>query len=436
MKPPTTAPFRTLALALALLLVCLGHAAGAESAGLIRIAGPIGPATASYIARALDEAAQQGDVCAIIQLDTPGGLLESTKDIVQAIYATTVPVVVFVAPAGATAASAGCFITLAADVAAMAPGTSIGAAHPVTLGGGGGEAKPDPVMQKKLENFAATFIESIAARRGRNVEWAKSSVRESAAITAEKAIELKVVEIAARDVPHLLAQLNGRAAKGRTLRTAGATVREMPMLARERVFQQLWRPEVMFILLLIAIYGIIGELSNPGAVFPGVIGAIALILALYMSAILPVNFAGLALMALGAGLFVAEAVTPTHGPLTLGGIACFFLGAFFLFGRAEPFFRLSLTLIIPATLITAAFFIFVIGAGLRAQRIPIRTGREAMIGQTARALSAITAEGGTVFVEGEYWSAQSDVPIAAGAPAEVTGVEGLSLKVKPKITEA
>ena len=436
MKPPITAPLRTLALALALLLVCLGRAAGAESAGLIRIAGPIGPATASYIARGLDEAAQQGDVCAIIQLDTPGGLLESTKDIVQAIYATTVPVVVFVAPAGATAASAGCFITLAADVAAMAPGTSIGAAHPVTLGGGGGEAKPDPVMQKKLENFAATFIESIAARRGRNVEWAKSSVRESAAITAEQALELKVIEIAARDVPHLLAQLNGRAAKGRTLRTAGATVREMPMLARERVFQQLWRPEVMFILLLIAIYGIIGELSNPGAVFPGVIGAIALILALYMSAILPVTFAGLALMALGAGLFVAEAVTPTHGPLTLGGIACFFLGAFFLFGRAEPFFRLSLTLIIPATLITAAFFILVIGAGLRAQRIPIRTGREAMIGQTARALSAITAEGGTVFVEGEYWRAQSDAPIAAGAPAEVTGIEGLSLKVKPKITEA
>lgn len=437
MKPPTTAPLRTLAFALALLLVCWQRTAGAESAGLIRIAGPIGPATASYIARALEEAAQQGDVCAIIQLDTPGGLLESTKDIVQAIYATTVPVVVFVAPAGATAASAGCFITLAADVAAMAPGTSIGAAHPVTLGGGGGgEAKPDPVMQKKLENFAATFIESIAARRGRNVEWAKSSVRESAAITAEQALELKVIEIAARDVPDLLAQLDGRPVKGKALRTAGATVREMPMLARERVFQQLWRPEVMFILLLIAIYGIIGELSNPGAVFPGVIGAIALILALYMSAILPVNFAGLALMALGAGLFVAEAVTPTHGPLTLGGIACFFLGAFFLFGRAEPFFRLSLTLIIPATLITAAFFILVIGAGLRAQHIPIRTGREAMIGQTARALSAISAEGGTVFVEGEYWRAQSDALIAEGAPAEVTGVEGLSLKVKPKKPEA
>ncbi len=414
-----------------LLWPAVGWPAG--KVGLINIQGAIGPATATYIARATKVAAAQGDQCLIIQLDTPGGLLDSTKEIVQAFYASTVPTVVYVAPSGANAGSAGCFITLAADVAAMAPNTSIGAAHPVSLtGGGGGEAKPDDVMKQKLENFATSYIEAIAEKRNRNVEWAKSAVRESASITAEKALELKVVEIIAKDQPDLLQQLDGREINGKALQTAGAEIVPIPMLAREKVFQTIWRPEVMFVLMLVAIYGIIGELSNPGAILPGVVGAIAFILVLYMGAILPVNTAGIALIVLAVALFIIDVFAPTHGVLTAGGIAAFFLGSLMLFDRSETAYRLSLAVIIPATLATAAFFVFIIGAGLRAQFLPVKVGRETLLGRTVPALTAIDEKTGRVFVEGEYWSAVSDVPVAEGQPVEIVGIEGLTLKVTPK----
>jgi membrane-bound serine protease (ClpP class) len=257
-------------------------------------------------------------------------------------------------------------------------------------------------------------------------------VRESASITAEKALELKVVEIIAKDTADLLRQLDGRKINDRPLRTAAAVPTPIPMLARERVFQVLWRPEVMFILMLIAIYGIIGELSNPGAVLPGVAGAIALILVLYMAAILPINVAGLALILLSLGLFLADVFASTHGVLTAGGIISFFLGSLMLFDRAGTAFRLSLAMILPATLITAAFFVFVIGAGLRAQFLPVRAGKETLLGKTVPALSPITAQRGKVFVEGEYWNAVSDAPVEPGQPVEIVGVQGLTLKVKPK----
>jgi membrane-bound serine protease (ClpP class) len=396
----------------------------------------IGPATASYIARATAQAAARNDQCLVIQLDTPGGLLESTKEIVQTLYATPVPTVVYVAPPGAHAASAGCFITLAADVAAMAPNTSIGAAHPVAMGGGGGgDQKPDEVMKQKLENFAASYIESIAARHGRNVEWAKASVRDSASITAEKALELKVINLIAKDLPDLLKQLDGRTVKNKTLKTAAAELADIPMLAREKVFQTLWRPEVLFILMLIAIYGIIGELSNPGAILPGVAGAIALILALYMGAILPINIAGLALILLAIGLFIADVFAPTHGVLTVGGALAFLLGALMLFSRAEPTFRLSLLMIVPATLLTAGFFIFIVAAGLRAQFLPVKAGKEVMLGKTVAALTPIDAQSGKVFVEGEYWNVVSETPIEQGQLVEIIGIQGLTLKVQPKIEE-
>ena len=417
----------------AVLLPCLTvAAAGAEKVAAIKIEGPIGPATASYIARAIDEAGKQGAQCLIIQLDTPGGLLDSTKTIVQEFLASPVPTVVFVAPSGATATSAGCFITLAADVAAMAPTTTIGAAHPVQIGGGMGEEKPDATMKEKLENYAVSYIETIAAKRHRNVEWARSSVKESASITADKALELKVIEIMAKDTDDLLAQLHDRDVHGRKLNTRGATVVEIGMSASERVFQRLWRPEVMFILMLVAIYGIIGELSNPGAILPGVVGATALILALYMAAILPVNVAGLTLIALALSLFVIDVFAPTHGILTGGGIVAFLLGSLMLFDRAEPYFRLSLAYIIPATVVTALFFICVVGKGLSAQRLPVRTGVETMLGQTVEALTPIDATSGQVFIEGETWNAVSDSPIEAGRPVEVASVQGLTLKVKPK----
>lgn len=404
----------------------------ATQVGQVKVDGAIGPATASYIARAIDLAAGRADECLIIQLDTPGGLLDSTKSIVQTFYASKIPIVVYVAPSGANAGSAGCFITLAADVAAMAPNTSIGAAHPVSIGiTGGGDSQPDEVMKQKLENFATSYIEAIAEKRGRNVEWAKASVRESASITAEKAFELKVVELIAADTTDLLRQLDGRLMKGRKLQTAAAQVAEIPMIAREKVFQVLWRPEVMFILMLIAIYGIIGELSNPGAILPGVVGAIALILVLYMSAILPVNVAGFALIGLSIALFIADAFAPSHGVLTAGGIISFFLGALMLFNRAEPGFQLSLSYIIPGAVVTAAFFLFVVGAGLRAQRLPVRAGRETLIGRTAEVLSRVDERGGKVFVEGEYWNAVGNETIEAGRVVEVVAVEGLTLKVKP-----
>src|SRR5213596_2958358 len=317
---------------LALSLVCTATPkafGAAEKVSLIKIDGAIGPATASYISRSIDEARAKNAQCLIIQLNTPGGLLDSTQTIVQSFLGSTEPVVVYVAPTGSTATSAGCFIPIAASVAAMAPATTIGAAHPVTIGGNptGGEEKVDETMKQKIENFSVSYIEAIAAKRHRNVEWAKSAVRESASISAEKALELKVVDLIATDLPDLLKQLNGRAIDGKTLKTAGAEISEIKMSPSERVFQKLWRPEVMFILMLIAMYGIIGELSNPGAILPGVVGLIALILALYMASVLPVNTAGVALIVLAVGLFVTDIFAPTHGVLTAGGIISFFLGS-------------------------------------------------------------------------------------------------------------
>ena len=403
----------------------------ATDVGLITIKGAIGPATAGYISRAIDLAGTRGNACLIIQLDTPGGSLESTKEIVQKFYASTVPTVVYVAPPGAWAGSAGCFITLAADIAAMAPSTSIGAAHPVSIGMGGME-KTDDVMKQKMENFASSYIESIAEKRGRNVEWAKSSVVKSESITATNALELKVIDVIAKDVPELLKELDGREVNGKTLRTADAKVVTIPLTVREEILQVLSHPELMLIMMLVAMYGLIGELSNPGAVLPGVVGAIALLLVLYMAAILPVNAAGLALIALAAVLFIIDVYAPTHGVLTFGGIVAFFLGALMLFNRAEPGFRLSLAYVISATVVTGLFFVFVVGAGLRAQLLPVRAGRETMLGKTVSAMMPISQTSGRVFVEGELWNAISDAPIQPGQPAEIVGIEGLTLKLKPK----
>jgi len=406
----------------------------AETVCLIHVNGVIGPATAGYVSRSIDAARARRAQCLVIQLNTPGGLLDSTQKIVQTFLASPVPVVVYVAPLGATATSAGCFITMAANVAAMAPATTIGAAHPVVLGGapGGGEQQLDPTMKQKLENFSVSYIEAIAGRRHHNAEWAKSAVRDSASVTSEKALELKVIDLIAADLADLLNQLNGREIDGRTLKTAGATVAKIKMSVGERVSQVIFRPEVMFILMLIAVYGIIGELTAPGAILPGVAGAIALILALYLAAVLPVNVTGFALVILAVGLFAIDAFAPTHGVLTAGGIISFVLGSLMLFNRSDPLFRLSLSYIIAATLVTAAFFMFVVGKGLRAQRLPPKTGVGTMVGKTATALTPIDAEGGQVFIEGEYWRAVSDAPIETGRLAEVTAVHGLTLTVKPK----
>jgi membrane-bound serine protease (ClpP class) len=408
--------------------------ASGEKVCLSKVDGAIGPATASYISRSVDEAHSRGVQCLIIQLNTPGGLLDSTRVIVQKLLGSPIPVVVYVAPTGAAAASAGCFITLAANVAAMAPATTIGAAHPVALGGlpSGDQSKPDQTMTQKLENFAVSYMEAIASRRSRNVEWAKSAVRESASITAEKALELKVIEIVAPDLGDLLAQLNGRVVNGRPLKTAEAQVVEIKMSPAEQFFQMFWRPEVMFVLMLVAIYGLIGEMTTPGAILPGVVGATALILALYMAAILPVNVAGLLLIGLAVTLFLIDVFAPTHGVLTGGGILAFLVGALMLFDRRDPLFRLSLSYIIPSVILTSGFFLLIVGKGLRAQRLPVKVGKETMLGKFVQAITPIDAIGGRVFVEGEYWSARCAESIDQGETVQIIAVEGLTVKVVPK----
>jgi membrane-bound serine protease (ClpP class) len=412
-------------------LVFGAAATHAAQVGLIKINGAIGPATANYISRALDLAANQNDECLVIEMNTPGGLINSMDDIVQEFYAAKIPVVVYVSPEGAMAGSAGVYITLAADVAAMAPHTTIGAAHPVELGGGGDETTNSIEMQK-TGNAYTTVMQTIAEKRNRNVEWAKSSVTDSKAITSEEALKMKVIDLIATNVPDLLQKINGKKIGDKILKTTGASVVEIPMSAGEKFFQLFWQPQVMMLLLLVAIYGIIAEMSHPGAIFPGVAGALALILLLYMSATLPLNIAGVALILLALALFVIDIFAPTHGVLTGGGIIAFFLGALMLFNHAPVGYHLPMSWIVSTTLVTAAFFVFFVSKGIRAQRLPKSAGAETMIGKTVNALSRIDPAGGKVFIEGEHWNAVSETPVEIGQAVEITGIEGLTLKVKPK----
>jgi membrane-bound serine protease (ClpP class) len=404
----------------------------AAQVGLIKIDGAIGPATANYISRALNVAANQNDECLVIELNTPGGLATSMNDIVQSFYASKIPVVVYVSPEGAMAGSAGVYITLAADIAAMAPHTIIGAAHPVEMGPGEGEETTNSIMMQKIGNAYTKVMQTIAEKRHRNVKWAESSVTESKAITSEEALKLKVIDLIATNIPDLLQKINGRSVEGKILKTASAQVVEIPMSAGEKFFQLFWQPQVMMLLLLVAIYGIIAEMSHPGAIFPGVAGALALIVLLYMSATLPLNIAGVALILLALALFVTDFFAPTHGVLTGGGIIAFFLGALMLFNQEPKVYQLPMTWIISATLVTAAFFIFFVSKGVRAQFLPKRAGVETMIGKIVSAKSPIDSTGGKVFIEGEIWNAASETPVEAGQNVEVIGIQGLTLKVKPR----
>jgi len=424
---------RWISIAIAVLVLGAAPKMFGAQVGLIKIDGAIGPATANYISRAIEVSTAQNDECLIIQLDTPGGLLDSASEIVQDFYNSKVPTVVYVAPAPARAGSAGVFITMAADVAAMAPSTRIGAAHPVELGSGGEVENPGKTMETKIENDTAIFAKTIAEKRHRNANWAMASVRESVSTNAEAALQLNVIDLIANDLPDLLKKLDGRKVGDKILHTANATVVKIPMNAWEQFSRLFLRPEVMFILMLVVIYGFIGELSSPGAILPGVAGAIALLLVLYMSSILPVNVTGLVLIGLAITLFIVDIFAPTHGVLTVGGIVAFFLGAMMLFSQAGPGFGLSPAYVIPATFLTAAFFVFVVGKGIRAQFRPVQSGKETMLGRTVKALSRIDVQGGKVFIEGENWNAVSETPVEAGQPVEVIGIEGLTLKVKPKL---
>jgi membrane-bound serine protease (ClpP class) len=397
---------------------------------VISVKGTIGPTTTNYLQRTKRIAEEAGHDALIMELDTPGGLLDSTQDIVQIMLQSELPIIVFVSPEGANAGSAGTFITLAAHIAAMAPATNIGAASPVTMGGG----EMDTVAQKKIFNYSESYIESIAEERGRNAEWAKSAVRDGASVTSREALELNVIDLIADNLDDLLDKIHGMEIEGQTLNTRGAEINRIENNLAEIFFSFILRPEVMLILTLIAIYGIVGEVTNPGAIVPGMSGAIALILLLYGVAAMPINIAGFLLMGLAIALFVIEAFTPTYGILLTGGTVSFFLGALMLFQDMPEEMQISLYWLVPATLLTALFFAWIVSYGIKAQFGEHRAGLESLIGKDALVLETVDSTGGRVSVSGEYWNAytlEGDV-INKGERCEIVDFEGLKIVVKPK----
>jgi membrane-bound serine protease (ClpP class) len=397
------------------------------------ITGAIGPATGIYVDRLLREATARDARCLLITIDTPGGLSETMRDVIQAILASPVPVVTFVAPEGARAASAGALIMLAAHVGAMAPGTHIGAAHPVSIGTGG-EQGQDEHMDAKVTNDAAAFARSIAARRGRNVEWAEKCVRESISSTAGEALSADVIDLIAPDTAALVDQIDGRtvevAGTERELRVKGAELVENPPSFREEFLARISDPNIAYLLMLAGVFGLIFELQNPGSILPGIVGALSLLTAAFALQMLPVNWAGMALIALAIVLFVLEIKVTSHGLLTVGGAIAMLFGSIMLIDSPFPFMRVSLAVIIPSVALTALFFLFAVGMGVRAQRRKVTTGREELLGMEGTARGAVDGRGGSVFVRGEIWSAVSEDNVADGDRIRVERVDGLVLTVR------
>jgi membrane-bound serine protease (ClpP class) len=395
---------------------------------LIRIDGAITPVTVRLIAGAVERAQAERAAALVLQLDTPGGLERSMRSIVQTILNAEIPIIVYVAPTGARAASAGVFITMAAHVAAMAPATNIGAAHPVAVGG-----NADKETLKKIENDAAAFARSIAADRGRNADWAEKAVRSSVSATEREAVRLKVVDVVAESVPDLMAKVHGRTVKTVrgpvTLSTRDAVVKPIEVRFRDRFLALITDPNVAYVLMMIGMLGLFFELSNPGVILPGVIGGISLILAFFAFQSLPINWAGLLLILFGVVLLIAEIKVVSHGVLTIGGVIAMVLGSFMLYEAPETGFRISWLVILPTVGATAGLVAWVVSAGLRALYRRPSTGPGDMIGRTGVARMPLAPEG-QVQVEGELWRAVvDDGPVAAGEPVRVTAVEGLTLRV-------
>jgi len=415
-----------------LVIALLGLPAAASGApapvATIDIEGVISPVTLRLVGLAIDRAQAERAQALVIQLDTPGGLERSMRAIVQRMMNAEVPVVVFVAPTGARAASAGVFITMAAHVAAMAPATNIGAASPVALGGGA-----DKTMMKKIENDAAAFIRTIAIERGRNADWAEKAVREAVAITEREALKLKVIDLIADSVPDLLEKIDGRTVKlpkgTVTLATKGAPVRPIEIGFRDRFLNVITDPNVAYVLMMLGMLGLFFELSNPGVILPGVIGGISLILAFFAFQSLPINYAGLLLILFGIVLLVAEIKIVSHGVLAIGGMISMALGSLMLFDAPEVGFRVSWWVIVPTVGATAGLFLFVVAAGVRALGRPPATGAEGLIGKTATVRERLGPEG-QVMVSGELWRAVAEgEALEPGAQVRIVAVDGLTLKV-------
>ncbi len=401
---------------------------------LIEVNGAISPATVEYIRDGLEVAREQKASALVVQMDTPGGLLESTKIIVKDFLGSEIPTVVYVGPSGSGATSAGVFITMAAHVAAMAPGTNIGAAHPV--GGGGEDIEGD--MRKKVENFAASLSKTIAQERGRNAEWAEQAVRESVSITEKEALELNVVDIVARDVGDLLEQIDGREVelKGEpvVLRTADATVVRHEMNVRQTILSFIANPNLAFALMALGMLGLYLEFYNPGLLFPGVFGLICLLLGLWATQVLPVNYTGLALLAVGVILMTVEVFTPSFGVLGLGGLVAFVLGALFLFETPDSTIAVDRRLIGAIAGTSGAIMLLMGWLVVRAHQRQPASGVEGMIGEIGRVRRVLSEPGhAKVFVHGEYWDARADDELSEGDEVEVTAVDGLHVRVR-KVT--
>ena len=414
------------------LFMLLAAAVVAAAAGpvvrVVAVDGPINPVTVDYVRRNLSDAAARQEQLVLLEMDTPGGLDEAMRTIVKDILASPVPVAVYVTPPGARAASAGAVIAIAADVCAMAPGTNIGAAHPVAMG-----EQPGKTMETKLVNDAEAYVEGLARKRGRNETLAKRMVRESVSVSAETATAEKLVDLIAPNRADLFRQLEGRtvARDGRslTLRLAGATAVQHPMGTRERVLNAISNPNVAYVLLMLGFLGLFFELSTPGAILPGVIGGISLILAFFALQTLPVNYAGILLILLALIMFIAEIKITSYGMLTVGGIIAMIFGSLLLFESPEPYLRVSWGVVIPTSLATAAFFAFAVAKAIKAHRRLPTTGREGLIGEEGRTVVPVAGEG-KVFVRGEYWDAWSEEPIPEGEKVVVVEVEGMRVKVK------
>jgi membrane-bound serine protease (ClpP class) len=417
---------------LALLFLPLAKSSAADP-GLVYIAtyeGVINPVAAEYINHVLAQAQEGGGTAVVVRLDTPGGLDTSMRLIIKDMTASPVPVIVYVSPSGARAASAGVFILYAAHIAAMAPGTNVGAAHPVAMGGG----EMDAVMKDKVENDAAAYIKSIAEKRGRNVKWAEDAVRKSLSVTEKEALELKVIDLIADDVPSLLAAVDGRSvitgAGKSVLHTKGAVIKELPMGWRLEALKALSDPNIAFLLMTLGTIGLLAELYNPGAILPGIVGAISLILAFYSLQTLPINYAGVLLIILGIVLFILEIKVTSYGLLSLGGLASLVLGALMLVQTDAPFLKVSLSFIVPTALLVGAILMSLTWIAVKTQRQGSVMGAEAMVGTIALAKTDV-APRGRVFVHGEIWDAVSDEPIREGEEARVKAVSGLTLTVAP-----
>lgn len=398
----------------------------------IKIDGTINPVTADFIHNAIEKAKKENAECLIIHLNTPGGLLQSTREIVSDMLESSVPVVVYVSPGGSHAGSAGVFITIAANIAAMAPGTNIGAAHPVTL-----QAQMDTTMNEKVTNDAAAFIRTIAEKRNRNMVWAERAVRRSYSYTETEALEDTAIDLIAKNDQELLMKIDGKTIEltsgTKTLHTSSVIIEEYKMNVWEKILDIISDPSIAYILLLMGMYGIFFELYNPGAILPGIVGVIALILAFYAMHTLPINYAGLALIIFSILLFLLEIKIVSHGLLAIGGIISLLLGSMMLIKSTSSLevVRISKAVIFSATIVTALFFLFVVGLGIKAQRRKVVTGKEGLIGETAEVIE-ILAPSGIVKVQGELWSAESLAgTINNGEKVIIKEMKDLKLYVEP-----